>query len=337
MKNDIVVKKLNETYCHITADEHIRQELADNFKFFIPSAKFQPSFKQKLWDGYIRLYNKNTSQMLVGLEEKIKTYAHSNDFSYHTEGFGATENISIEETEKYLETLNITSDGNPIKAYDYQLHGIQYALNNHRCILQSPTASGKSLIIYGIISYLKDKIFEKDEKILLIVPTINLVNQMYSDFKDYSTECPTFDSEYGCHKIMAGKEKISSSQIYISTWQSLIKLPSEYFNQFGCIIGDECIHPDSEITMFDGSKKKIKNLKIGEYIKSVNESTNKIENNKIIKIHKNLFHSKSEKRFKITTENGKELIVTGNHKIFTDNGWKEAKYLTILDKIKSYE
>ena len=51
----------------------------------------------------------------------------------------------------------------------------------------SPTGSGKSLIIYLILIYnllnLKDK---KSDKILIIVPTTSLVEQLFKDFKEYA-------------------------------------------------------------------------------------------------------------------------------------------------------
>jgi superfamily II DNA or RNA helicase len=239
MKVDILVKKLNETSCQVFAEESIYKEISDNFKFWIPSAIYQKSYKEKLWDGYIRLYNKGTSTLPLGLESKLKSYAESNDFSYVIEGFDEPLNISEEELLEYIKTLNLTSDKEPITPYEFQVKGILHALRNRRCILKSPTSSGKSLIIYIIINYLKDHVLPHDKKILLVVPTIGLVNQMYYDFSDYSYAYDKFDVSKECHKIMAGKEKSSSQKIYISTFQSIYKLPESYFNQFGAILCDE--------------------------------------------------------------------------------------------------
>ena len=57
---------------------------------------------------------------------------------------------------------------------------------------------------------------------------------MYKDFEDYGWEVGSF-----CHKIYAGKERETDSQVIITTWQSIYKLPRKYFNRFGCVIGDE--------------------------------------------------------------------------------------------------
>jgi len=70
------------------------------------------------------------------------------------------------------------------------------------------------------------------------VPTTNLVSQMYNDFLDYSTH-DKWDGEGQCHMIYSGRDKKTDKQIVISTWQSLFRLPAQYFQQFGMVVGDE--------------------------------------------------------------------------------------------------
>jgi len=67
------------------------------------------------------------------------------------------------------------------KPRDYQIEAVYDALKYNRKLLISPTASGKSLMIYSIVRYF----VETDKKILLVVPTTSLVEQMYKDFEDY--------------------------------------------------------------------------------------------------------------------------------------------------------
>ena len=69
---------------------------------------------------------------------------------------------------------------------------------------------------------------------LIIVPTTSLVSQLYSDFSDYG-----FRSELFVHRIFGGQDKHTDRPITISTWQSIYKLPKEYFGQFDVVIGDE--------------------------------------------------------------------------------------------------
>ena len=116
------------------------------------------------------------------------------------------------------------------KPRDYQVDGVYDALKHNRRLIISPTASGKSLMIYSIVRYF----VEQKKNILIVVPTTSLVEQMYKDFSDYGWNVGSF-----CHKIYAGKERETDSQVIITTWQSIYKLPRKYFERFNCVIGDE--------------------------------------------------------------------------------------------------
>jgi superfamily II DNA or RNA helicase len=73
---------------------------------------------------------------------------------------------------------------------------------------------------------------------LIIVPTTSLVEQLYSDFADYSSHNGFYVDQY-IHRVYQGKDKVSDKKLIISTWQSLYQMPKEYFQQFDYIIGDE--------------------------------------------------------------------------------------------------
>jgi superfamily II DNA or RNA helicase len=85
-------------------------------------------------------------------------------------------------------------------------------------------------MIYSLVRYYVDK----GQKILLVVPTTSLVEQMYKDFRDYG-----WDSESYCHRIYAGKEKTSEYPVTITTWQSVYKLERNFFEDYNVVIGDE--------------------------------------------------------------------------------------------------
>ena len=75
---------------------------------------------------------------------------------------------------------------------------------------------------------------EKNNKILIIVPTTSLVEQLYKDFKDYG-----YNSDRNVHRIYQGHEKETNKRIVISTWQSIYEMPKKWFSEYGMIIGDE--------------------------------------------------------------------------------------------------
>jgi len=112
----------------------------------------------------------------------------------------------------------------------YQIEGVHDALRFNRKLLISPTASGKSMMIYSIVRYMVDK----GHDVLLVVPTTSLVEQMFKDFEDYG-----WDAEKYCHKIYSGKEKYDNRPVTITTWQSIYKLDKKFFSRYGCVIGDE--------------------------------------------------------------------------------------------------
>lgn len=228
---DIILKKKNEVFNIIQAPPHIHQELSDYFTFDVPEAKFMPLYKQKIWDGKIRLYSPGTGELYGGLTQHFKSWCEMHSYSYKFEDnnfFGKIEDENEMITpEGVFEFMNsITS----LKVRDYQYKAVYQALKYNRKLLLSPTASGKSLMIYSIVRYH----VEQDNDVLIVVPTTSLVEQMYADFKDYGWNV----DEY-CHRVYSGKERFTDKQVIITTWQSVYKLPSRYFERFKCVIGDE--------------------------------------------------------------------------------------------------
>jgi superfamily II DNA or RNA helicase len=73
-----------------------------------------------------------------------------------------------------------------------------------------------------------------NKKTLIIVPSIDLVNQLYRNFEEYG-----YNADKNVHRIYQGQEKSSDKLITISTWQSIKDLDEEYFSQYNVIIGDE--------------------------------------------------------------------------------------------------
>lgn len=207
-------------------------ELSEKFSFFVPGYKFMQPYKRKVWDGKIRLFNRMNGEINAGLFEKIKVFAGQHGYGIRLKR--SEYGLPNEKNEvSHLNMLKwIATVGAPFLPRDYQYDAITHAIEHKRCLLLSPTGSGKSFIIYLILRWY---MAASSEKILIVVPTTGLVEQMYKDFKDYG-----FDSENNCHKIYSGKDKETDKQIIISTWQSINKLPNVWFEKFGCVFGDEC-------------------------------------------------------------------------------------------------
>lgn len=223
----IKLVKIDAAYLRVECeDQGIIMELTEFFTFFVPGYKFMPAFKNKMWDGKLRLLDMRTNKIYSGLLMYIKNFCEERGYPLEYDAPEHDTNID------WIDWLPLGG----IKPREYQKDAIRHALKYHNALLVSPTASGKSLIIYLLIRYFME--YNKDQKILLIVPTTSLVKQMYGDFAEYSKEDETFNPEI-CHQIMAGVDKNADTQIYISTWQSIYKMPKAYFQQFGMVIGDE--------------------------------------------------------------------------------------------------
>lgn len=231
--NDILISKKDEVYAKITCERHIAQELSEFFTFFVPGHQFVPAFRNRVWDGKIRLYNLQTSMLYRGLLPYIEQFCDSREYTFEYEdGLDIQDEYSVYHAKKFIGELKIHARGEPIEVREHQIEAYIHAMQRRRCLLLSPTASGKSLIIYLIFQQLYKY---QNLKGLVIVPTTSLVEQLYSDFADYNNE----NMEPFLHRIYQGKEKDTDKPLTISTWQSLYKLPKEYFEQFDYIIGDE--------------------------------------------------------------------------------------------------
>jgi superfamily II DNA or RNA helicase len=77
---------------------------------------------------------------------------------------------------------------------------------------------------------------------------------MDSDFFDYSSQDSSWSCKKYIHKISAGVDKDTNKQIVVSTWQSIYKLPREWFDQFDAIVFDECHQAKAESINMIGQK-----------------------------------------------------------------------------------
>ena len=224
--SDLILHKKNEAYIQFECDRGIAQELSDYFTFFVPGHQFTPAFKSRIWDGKIRLADLRSFTIYHGLVPYIEIFCKERDYTLEIDSdVSVTQNFSLVEAKEFVDTLKL-----PHEIRDYQLKSFVQAIRNKRMLLLSPTASGKSLVLYCIIRYLQIE----NERGLLIVPTTSLVEQMYKDFEDYG-----YDSEQYCHRQYSGKDKHTNKFLTITTWQSIYKNPGEYFEQFDFVLGDE--------------------------------------------------------------------------------------------------
>lgn len=230
MGSKIIIVNENEAYVRIICEDDVAYELREAFTFQVPGYQFTPQYKARLWDGKIRLFDIRSKQLYRGLVPYVAKFCEEREYEWDYENEAYDEEFSLTEANAFVEKLR------PKHApRDYQLDAFVHAIRTRRSLLLSPTASGKSLIIYLLACFLQDRGLKKG---LIIVPTVSLVEQLTSDFKDYS-ETNGWNVNANIHKIYQGQEKDTDKFLTISTWQSLYKMPKRWFAQFDFVIGDE--------------------------------------------------------------------------------------------------
>ena len=169
---NVIIQKSNEVYLKVNAEPHIEYELRDHFTFEVEGAKFMPQYRSKQWNGEIHLFDLRSKKIYVGLLDKIVSFCDRHGYTYKFEdnkfyGTPYEENgmISEEGVKDFMQSIT-TYEPRP-----YQIEGVYGALKHNRKLLISPTASGKSLMIYSLVRYY----VERGQKILLVVPTTSLV------------------------------------------------------------------------------------------------------------------------------------------------------------------
>lgn len=229
----VTLNKKDEVHLRVDAEPDVLLEMNDFFTFSVPGAQFTPQYRAKLWDGKIRLLSLFTKELYVGLTNYVEEFCKRNGYSLvnNCEPIGNGSG----DIESFISSLTYYSNGKRIDIRDYQQNAVTQAIRHDRSLLLSPTASGKSLIIYTLVRWHQSH----NRRQLIIVPTTSLVEQMYGDFADYATNSDWKVSE-NCTRIYSGKEKITNVPVVISTWQSIYKMPKSFFENFDVVYGDEC-------------------------------------------------------------------------------------------------
>ena len=222
MVDVVEIEKFDEVYIKIKADPGVMMELSEYFTFNVPGAKFMPAYRSKFWDGKIRLLNVMTGLLYAGLLRYVEEFCRSREYIIEHLSDFSSEEFSVKEANEFIAKLKPT-----MQPRDYQIEAFMHAVRERRALLLSPTASGKSFIIYLLTRYYASRT-------LIVVPTTSLVSQLASDFADYG-----FDSNMCVHRVFSGQDKVSDKPITITTWQSVYKLPKTYFSNFDVVIGDE--------------------------------------------------------------------------------------------------
>ena len=232
MSERVTISRVDHAYVRLDCEPSTLQEISDAFTFKVPGAEFMPAYKSRFWDGKIRLVNNLNRCIYAGLVDHVKKFCASRDVEVVESSDFSQQEFSLKEAADFIRSIDLPEK---VKPRDYQIKAFVHAVRNKRCVLLSPTASGKSLIIYLLTRYY-------NAKTLIVVPTVTLVHQLAGDFESYGYSGVSDRSDSGSsgiHKIFSGRDRETEAQVTITTWQSVYKQEKEWFDQFEVVVGDE--------------------------------------------------------------------------------------------------
>lgn len=227
---EVYIQKLNEVYIKISCERHICAELNDTFSFFANAYKFHPLYKNKMWDGKIYLFDMRARQIYVGLLPHIINFCRNNGYTFKIDENLLNSKYSLD-TEYY--DVFVKNLGLPFELRDYQHAAIKHCIENKRALIVSPTASGKSSILYTLARWYEKQGLKKG---ILITDRTQLVEQMFSDFESYGWK--DID-KYVKKQYSEIKNNNEPRFLTITTWQSVFSKNPSYFKDFDFVFMDE--------------------------------------------------------------------------------------------------
>ena len=255
----ITIQKYSESFAFVECDFDEAKRISEEFEFYAPNYMFSPKYKNGFWDRKIRLFDVRTCLLPIGLTPRLVAFLRREKYGHRVDEALVGDRgpkMGDKSLGKFKEMVKLPDK---FEDRDYQDLAVQNALYRKKMVILSATSSGKSLIAYLIFNILK--YLDDDAKFLLVVPTVNLVEQMFGDFCEYAGGWCDF-SQY-VHRIYEGREKWTDKPITVSTWQSLQRMGPKYFQQFDGLIVDECHTASAKVLASIVEKSSNAQFKIG--------------------------------------------------------------------------
>lgn len=242
----VIYKPQDLRYVFMQSDSPQQKELLDLEGYLnkIPQFMFLPSFrgipkpevflnKFKTKDGRIIFW------CHTGLIGVIEDWCKANNVLLNCTDIEALKYrgmpMPLEDFKEYVDSWGLS-----LNPRDYQYEAAYNILCNRQSLSQLATRAGKTLIAYMVFRYMLE---HGARKILMIVPSIQLVKQGVADFSEYAE---FFKSE----TVWAKSELCASANLTIGTYQSLVqradpkskKYDPKFFKDFDVVCVDEAHH-----------------------------------------------------------------------------------------------
>ena len=216
-----------------------RRKLANKFKFEVPWARYQPSYRLGRWDGTVAFFGVGGTGYINQLDE-ILPILEDMDYEIEVEDHRQHSTVDFDTIDENY-WAHITwpkghpAEGQPIILRDYQVEAINNFLKAPQALQELATGAGKT-IITATLSH----VCEKYGRTLVIVPNKSLVEQTEEDYINCRLDVGVY---YGDRKEL-------NKTHTICTWQSLNILDkkshtgegltlAEFLNGVSTVIVDE--------------------------------------------------------------------------------------------------
>ena len=187
-----------------------RRKLANKFKFEVPWARHQPSYRLGRWDGTVAFFGVGGTGYINQLDE-ILPILEDLDYDVEVEDLRKHSSISFEKIEEdfwgdLCWPKGHRFEGKPIRLRDDQVEVVNNFLENTQSLQEVATGAGKTIMTATL-----SKICEKYGRTIVIVPNKTLVEQTEEDYINVGLNVGVY---YGDRKEIGRTHTIC-------TWQSL--------------------------------------------------------------------------------------------------------------------
>ena len=124
----ISIKKKNEALLYVASeDSGVLREISEYFTFYADGYKWMPAYKNKLWDGKVRLFDLRSRTLPYGLLEETIQFCNDRGYEYTLSDISNRFSFSSE----FVDGLTLSLGNKEIKPRDYQLKAFEYATESY--------------------------------------------------------------------------------------------------------------------------------------------------------------------------------------------------------------
>jgi len=236
MKQAIIVAE--NCYSYLQSDKRVKDGLWRALRWKERGYWHSRLYKQKLWDGYIDFFKRETGRFLTGLLPEVELALRHWKVGYQLKDKRNPVVFRIPKITEKLVREWLPEEDKHKDPYDYQIDLINQMLLHRRGVIQAPTSAGKTVIMMGILKALPPK-----TPTLILANRKSLVDQNYDAMRSWGFEnvgrlydkhkdpnvftCATVQSLHKIEKLLPHVRALIVDEIH----EMMSKTPKKYYNK----------------------------------------------------------------------------------------------------------